>query len=367
MSLNTLPNELIERIAINLNYIDLGNLLQVNKRLNCYLSNFNGLWQRSFRKQWPTLYAETFEPMDSHQDHKSEINWRFETIQCHLICLKVYKELCRMSARYHQRDELSDRCFDVFREMTMEYRHDYVMDHLENIVNSVNVMKYDLTVKFYAHSALRSLRNEWVRKKWTKMVEELNYTKLSEEIQPVDILQAEEHDIPGDLITGSVLIAQYCQSNSTISENEVRQKIEAIALQVVKIMEEKFPTNYLITQRNGELLSQFEARHLTESVSEPKNCVEVLHAINVVMYEGSSRFSGNRDNYYSPTNSYIDKVLVLKSGIPILLCIIYQAVAARLGVKLFPISHPGHFLLAIRDKIHFQVYLFILLSYCIKQ
>lgn len=352
MSLNTLPNELIECIAINLNYIDLCNLLQVNSRLNSYLSNFNALWQQALCKQWPILYEEVF----NQKENKSEINWRFETIQCHLIGVNVYKELCRMSTKYYQKQELSDSCFDCLRDTATQNQLYCAIDELEIIINSCHKEKHNLTVKFYARKALRSLRSEMVRKKWTKMVRELNYNEIERDERPVNVFQPEEHDIPGDLISGSVLLAQYFQPYKTISETKIRQNIRSIALKAVVILREKNSKNSLITQRHGKLLTNFEASHLTESVlSSSEDCVEAIHALNFAMFEGSSRFCGNVDAYYVPINSYIDKVLELKSGIPILLCVLYQAAAALLGVKLYPISNPGHFMLAIRDKLHFPV------------
>lgn len=353
MSLEILPNELIEYIAIDLHYIDLCNFSQVNGRLNSYLTNCNQLWQRSFRKQWPTLYEETFAPMAMTSE--SEINWRFETIQCHLICVKVYKELCQMSAKYYQKDELSDKCFDSFCGMATANRLHCVIDELETIVNSDDRKKHNLSIKFYAQKALRSLRTDLVRNKWTKMVEKLNYNPIGRGAPPVNAQQPDKNDIPGDLIAGSVLIAQYCQPDSTISETKIRQKIRTIASKALGILKESNPKNSLITKRNGELVDDLEACNLTESISDPKESVEIVHALNAAMYGGTSRFCGNSANYYLPTNSYIDKVLELQLGIPITLCILYQATAALLGVKLFPISNPGHFMLAIRDKPHVQV------------
>lgn len=346
MSFNILPNELIERIAISLNYIDLCNLLQVNSRLNSYLSNFNDLWQKMFCKQWPTLYDEVI----AQVENKSAINWRFETMLCHRIGVSVYNELCQMSARHHQRDELSDFCFDFFRGLAVENRRYCVIAQLEIIVNSDDKRKHNLTIKYYAQKALRSLRTEHVHNKWTEMVHELNYNRIGRDELPVDESQPDVRDVPGDLISGAVLIAQYCQPNITISETIVRQNIRAIASKAVNILQEKYPRNKFITHRHGELLTNFEASRLTESVLEPKDCIDVVDALNGAMYDEPSRFSGNSDYYYLPTNSYIDKVLELKTGIPILLCVLYQAAAALLGVKLYPVSNPAHFMLMIRDK-----------------
>lgn len=56
-------------------------------------------------------------------------------------------------------------------------------------------------------------------------------------------------------------------------------------------------------------------------------------------------FRGDRDTYYDPRNSYLNEVLDRRRGIPISLAIVYQAVAARAGVRLFGVGTPGHFLL----------------------
>ena len=44
-------------------------------------------------------------------------------------------------------------------------------------------------------------------------------------------------------------------------------------------------------------------------------------------------FSGNSDNYYLPDNSYIDRILETKLGIPISLSLLYLCLVGRLGIK----------------------------------
>jgi regulator of sirC expression with transglutaminase-like and TPR domain len=56
-------------------------------------------------------------------------------------------------------------------------------------------------------------------------------------------------------------------------------------------------------------------------------------------------FRGNRDDYYDPRNSFLNEVLERRVGIPITLSLVYLAVGRRLGLELFGISFPGHFLL----------------------
>lgn len=60
-------------------------------------------------------------------------------------------------------------------------------------------------------------------------------------------------------------------------------------------------------------------------------------------------FRGNLDDYYDPANSYLDRVLERRTGVPITLSVVYLEVARRVGVALDAISFPYHFLIASRD------------------
>jgi regulator of sirC expression with transglutaminase-like and TPR domain len=60
-------------------------------------------------------------------------------------------------------------------------------------------------------------------------------------------------------------------------------------------------------------------------------------------------FRGNRDDYYDPDNSFLDRVVERRSGIPITLSILTMEVGRRVGVPLVGVGMPGHFLL--RDQV----------------
>lgn len=62
------------------------------------------------------------------------------------------------------------------------------------------------------------------------------------------------------------------------------------------------------------------------------------------LFDGDERFSGNRENYYDPANSFLDDVLVRKTGLPITLSVVMIEVARRLGVRVSGVGMPGHFL-----------------------
>ena len=60
-------------------------------------------------------------------------------------------------------------------------------------------------------------------------------------------------------------------------------------------------------------------------------------------------FKGNKDNFYDPENSFLDKVIEKKSGNPILLSMIYLLITKRVGLSFSGVNMPAHFLIQYKD------------------
>lgn len=60
-------------------------------------------------------------------------------------------------------------------------------------------------------------------------------------------------------------------------------------------------------------------------------------------------FQGNRIDYYDPRNSYLNKVLERRVGLPITLSVIVLATAERLALPIYGVGLPGHFVVKWRD------------------
>ncbi|MEM8606699.1 MAG: transglutaminase-like domain-containing protein [Myxococcota bacterium] len=58
-------------------------------------------------------------------------------------------------------------------------------------------------------------------------------------------------------------------------------------------------------------------------------------------------FEGERDDYYNPDNSYLDKVMLRRRGIPISLSVVMMAVGERAGMEIQGVGFPGHFLVRV--------------------
>lgn len=62
-------------------------------------------------------------------------------------------------------------------------------------------------------------------------------------------------------------------------------------------------------------------------------------------------FEGNRDQFGDPRNSFLNEVLERRLGIPISLSVVYIEIGRRLGLNLFGVSFPTHFLVkAVDDR-----------------
>jgi regulator of sirC expression with transglutaminase-like and TPR domain len=68
-----------------------------------------------------------------------------------------------------------------------------------------------------------------------------------------------------------------------------------------------------------------------------------IATLNAYLYEELG-FSGNRDHYDDPRNSFLNEVLDRRLGIPISLAAVYLEIGRRAGVRLEGINFPGHFL-----------------------
>jgi len=68
-----------------------------------------------------------------------------------------------------------------------------------------------------------------------------------------------------------------------------------------------------------------------------------IDAFNEVLFRQLG-FVGNEADYFNPENSYLNRVMDLRRGIPISLCLVYLLIGKRLGLPLVGIGMPGHFI-----------------------
>jgi len=65
---------------------------------------------------------------------------------------------------------------------------------------------------------------------------------------------------------------------------------------------------------------------------------------------GDLGFAVNRNDYYDPDNSYLNRVLERRVGIPISLALLYMEIGQQIGLALRGVPFPGHFLVKLRMR-----------------
>jgi regulator of sirC expression with transglutaminase-like and TPR domain len=77
---------------------------------------------------------------------------------------------------------------------------------------------------------------------------------------------------------------------------------------------------------------------------DPGGSEDAVRAFNEYFYDELG-FSGNRERYDDPRNSFLNEVLNRRTGIPISLAVVYLELARRAGLRVAGVNFPGHFLL----------------------
>ena len=100
------------------------------------------------------------------------------------------------------------------------------------------------------------------------------------------------------------------------------------------------PLENMGTKKNDLLKMENHLRGRLVGINEAHTIVtEVVEYLH-----GELRFDGERDNYYDAQNSFMDRVLERRRGIPISLSALYLILGARLGLPFYGVGMPGHFI-----------------------
>ncbi|XP_064612158.1 F-box only protein 21-like [Liolophura sinensis] len=316
LKISDLPSELIEYILTDkdLSVRDVCNAAQTCRKLNG-VAQSNELWRKKLKRRWPDL-VEKYPRGASHW-------WQDVYKYQHSCRQRVQAMVKEFSPLYYSSDEISKDGFLPFMALMEESEHSpmAVIDELMETFRH-GERHSNLTNKYYAEKVLRYLLQLHLSHELTAFLAQPSEDQLIE--------------------NGAVLVAQWCQPTVDITEACVSRMLDAIAVRVENRIKERHPTHPVCSvQLNSD-------KPLYESQWKPAQCRQVLEAVNQVLYTDMG-FSGNSVNYYSPENSYINKVLERRIGIPISLAIVYSAVARRLGVLCSPVNFPSHFLLKWRE------------------
>ncbi|WP_395827176.1 SirB1 family protein [Collimonas sp.] len=88
------------------------------------------------------------------------------------------------------------------------------------------------------------------------------------------------------------------------------------------------------------------ANTLRQRLPTNASAIQKLRLLNHFFYQELG-FALNVNNYYDADNSYLQRVIAKRRGIPISLALVYMELAQQLGVAVKGVSFPGHFLMKL--------------------
>jgi regulator of sirC expression with transglutaminase-like and TPR domain len=97
--------------------------------------------------------------------------------------------------------------------------------------------------------------------------------------------------------------------------------------------------------RYTALLDEWADR-LNRRVAPSASAGTILEELNRILFVEEG-LQGDTDNYFDPQNSFLNRVLDRRLGIPITLSLVYSEVGCRAGFPVYGIALPGHFITAL--------------------
>ncbi|HVN63823.1 MAG TPA: tetratricopeptide repeat protein [Candidatus Binataceae bacterium] len=136
--------------------------------------------------------------------------------------------------------------------------------------------------------------------------------------------------------------------------NDVRREFVEIAARepiplargALLIAKEEYPELDIETYLDQLAVLAREAEPIVRSGSDT---IERIHLLSHFLFELKG-FEGNVEHFSDPRNSFLNDVLNRRLGIPITLSVIYLEVGRRLGINLYGVSFPTHFLVKAVDE-----------------
>ena len=174
-------------------------------------------------------------------------------------------------------------------------------------------------LKSYGPDAIPYLENSWESSDFGLLFQN-RIENLIHEIQFENTLETLRNWITSeqkDLLQGAIIVARYQYPG--LEEDKIRFEVEQIR------------------------------KDIWLELNPNQTAFEKIKTFNKVFY-GHHHFQGNSKSFHSPLNSYINTVMETRKGNPLSLSLIYSIVAQSLGLPVYGVNLPNHFILAYMDE-----------------
>lgn len=119
--------------------------------------------------------------------------------------------------------------------------------------------------------------------------------------------------------------------------------LEQLALAIAGLAYPELDSDHYLAQLDE--MAEIVQRSLFSIAPGKGRAIQFLHMINERL-----GFTGNRDNYYDPENSFLNIVLERRQGLPIMLSLVCMVIGRRINLDIAGIGFPGHFMARYQDE-----------------
>ena len=138
-------------------------------------------------------------------------------------------------------------------------------------------------------------------------------------------------------LAADVRAAGVCQQLAKLAGPDVKEvDLLRAALSIATLDEEDIEIEAYVRQLDRL------AEEVKKSLKKDATDSNKLAALNKLLFDELG-FHGSRSDYYNAANSYLNRVLDDREGLPITLSLVYLEVARRLDVQIVGVGLPGHF------------------------
>ncbi|KAF9169795.1 hypothetical protein BGX21_007540 [Mortierella sp. AD011] len=226
----------------------------------------------------------------------------------------------------------------------------HARDVLDNIIAGRNGEERDLTRTYYARKTLKRLQRGWVLDQWRAYRTNSKsfpiwqgcglmamFSNHEMELSDIDRLL---QDLADEFLEISPLPNVDHGSPAVLPTVIAPNNVDRYGPGSFSTS----PDNRPSSEGNGpDSSSNKHSRYYEAQIDRLKQLIQ--------FFTQEKGFKGNTDNYYDPFNSFIDKVLIRKAGIPISLCIVFDELARRAGiVGVELMGFPQHFMIRYRPQ-----------------
>jgi regulator of sirC expression with transglutaminase-like and TPR domain len=138
-------------------------------------------------------------------------------------------------------------------------------------------------------------------------------------------------------LASDVRTTDVCQSLAKLAGPDVKEiDMLRAALTIAQLDEEDIETEAYVRQVDRL------AKEVRQTLKQEGTDQEKIAALNKLLFDELG-FHGSRSDYYNAANSYLNRVLDDREGLPITLSVVYLEVGRRLELPLVGVGLPGHF------------------------